>query len=325
MTHLSGYIQAAIFCAVFMLFINGEIGSVLLYIIIGANIISIILLLISKKHFTVTLHSLSGVTECGRSIEFSVTLKKTGFCFIPFVDICLNSGEIIHLRTALLFRKEIEVTGTFTAAHCGLNELVLEKAVLGDFLGDLRSNIPLDQKAQMAVLPKIIEYDGPDIPPNTLPSEEEETEEGMTAMRGGLPGYEHREYVPGDSPRKVNYKLSAKRGRFMVRLDESSGNASTEIYISDSGQPVCGDKAFALASRLVMRGGTVKIIHKGDSRTAGTPETLDRLREWLAFREFADEKAENADPTLKSNDVPPSETAAVFFGNGEIITRSPAG
>lgn len=321
MTHIPGYIQAAIFSAIFMLFISGEIGSLLLYVIIGANILSIVLILISKKHFTAVLHSLSGVTECGRSIEFSVTLKKTGFCFIPFVDICLNSGDIIHLRTALLFRKEIEVSGTFTARHCGLNTLKLEKITVGDFLGNFRFDIPCDQEAQMAVLPSIIEYDGPEIPPNMLPSEEEETEEGAVTMRGGMPGYEHREYIPGDSPRKVNYKLSAKRGKFMVRLDESSGSASTEIYISENALPLCGDKAFALASRLIMRGSTVKITHKGDSRTANTPETLDRMREWLAFREFAD----NIDPvTDRINDIPPPETAAVFFGNGEIITQSPA-
>lgn len=322
MTHIPGYIQAAIFSAVFMLFINGEIGSLLLYVIIGANILSIVLIMVSKKHFTAVLHSLSGVTECGRSIEFTVTLKKTGFCFIPFVDICLNSGETIHLRTALLFRKEIEVSGSFTAGHCGLNNLTLEKVTVGDFLGNFRFNIPCVQQAQMAVLPRIIEYDGPEILPNMLPSEEEETEEGMTTMRGGMPGYEHREYVPGDSPRKVNYKLSAKRGKLMVRLDESSGNASTDIYISENALPVCGDKAFALASRLIMRGGTVRITHKGDSRTANTPETLDRMREWLAFREFSDI---DSDPELhRANDIPPPETAAVFTGSGEIITKSPA-
>ena len=322
MTHIPGYIQAAIFAAVFMLFINGEIGSVLLYVIIGANIISIILILISKNHFTATLHSLSGVTECGRSVEFTVTLKKKGFCFIPFVDVCLDSGEPIHLRTGLLFRREIEVSGSFIAEHCGLNILKLDKVTVGDFLGNFRFNIPCGQQSQMAVLPRIIEYDGPEIPPNMLPSEEEESEEGITTMRGGMPGYEHREYVPGDSPRKVNYKLSAKRGRLMVRLDESSGSASTDIYISENALPVCGDKAFALASRLIMRGGTVRITHKGDSRTANTPETLDRMREWLAFRQFAD--IADISEIKPGSDIPPSDTAAVFSGSGEIITHSPA-
>lgn len=315
MTHIPGYIQAAVFAAIFMLFINGEIGSTLLYVIIGANLISIVTVLVSKKRFTVALHSLSGVTECGRSVDFTVTLKKEGFCFIPFIDICLNSGQSIHLRTALLFRKEIEVSGAFVAEHGGLNNLVLEKVIVGDFLGNLRLEIKSDQRAQMAVLPRIVEYDGPEVLPNMLPSDAEEAEEGITTSRGGMPGYEHREYVPGDSPRRVNYKLSAKKGRLMVRLEESSGSAATNLYITQNALPVCGDKAFALASRLIMHGGTVQITHRGDSRTANTPETLDRMREWLAFREFADSLE------FIPADDPPPDTAAVFSGDGEVAAH----
>ena len=58
-----------------------------------------------------------------------------------------------------------------------------------------------------------------------------------------MPGYEHREYVAGDSPRRVNYKLSAKKQKLMVRLDESNGYATTNLYITENAQPVCCDKA----------------------------------------------------------------------------------
>lgn len=312
MTHIPGYIQAAVFAAMFMLFINGEIGSALLYAILIANLISTVLILISKKHFTVALHSLSGVTECGRKIEFEVAVKKTGFCFIPYIEICLAANTSIRLRTALLFRNEIIVKGEFPAEHSGLNKLLLENVVVSDFLGNFHFNLRNDQQTQMAVLPRIVEYDGPSVQPNMLPSEsDEETEEGASTRRGGMPGYEHREYVPGDSPRRVNYKLSAKRGTLMVRLDENNSNAATHLYICENALPVCCDKAFALASRLIMQGGTVKITHKGDSRVAATPETLDRMREWLAFREFA-EKLE-----FVSEENAPSDAAVTFFGNGE--------
>ena len=274
MTHISGYIQAAIFALIFMLFINGEIGSVLLYVLVGANVLSIAVLLISKRRFTAVLHSLSGTVENGKNVEFEVTLKKKGFCFIPFVEICIEAENPIHLRTSLLFRKSVTVTGAFRAAHSGLNVIKMDRVYVSDFMGDLRLSVSADQTAQMAVLPKIIEYDGPEVPPNMLPSEEEETEEGVSVRQGGMPGYEHREYAPGDSPRRVNYKLSAKKGKLMVRMDESNGSASTNLYISENALPVCCDKAFALASRLVIHGGTVKITHKNDSRTASTPETL---------------------------------------------------
>ena len=35
-----------------------------------------------------------------------------------------------------------------------------------------------------------------------------------------MPGYEHREYIPGDSLKRINWKLSSKRRHLMVRQDE---------------------------------------------------------------------------------------------------------
>ena len=314
MTHIPGYLQAMIFAALFMLFINGEIGSVLLYVLAGANILSAALLIISRKRFTATLRSLSGTVDCGKNVEFEIILKKTGFCFIPFMELCVDAGYPIRLRTSLLFRKSASVKGVFRTEHSGLNRVTFEKAVISDFLGNLHFNIKSEQQSQMAVLPRVIEYDGPEVLPNMLPSEEEEVEEGVSVFQGGMPGYEHREYTQGDSPRRVNYKLSAKRGKLMVRMDESNGNASTNLYITEDALPVCCDKAFALASRLVVHGGTVKITHKNESRIAATPETLDRMREWLAFREFAETLEMTVPEPL------PADTAVVFSKNGEIAT-----
>lgn len=312
MTHISGYIEALIFAVLFLVFISADIGWALVYIIGGALVASMTTFLISKRHFTASLKELSGVAECGRRIEFEVILKKKGFCVIPFAEVCVQADTSIRLRTSLLFRRTVNVSGTFRAEHSGLNNVTLKEVVIRDFMGLLQLRIPIEQQVHMAVLPKIVDYDGPEIIPNTLPSEEEEVEEGIAVMSGGMPGYEHREYVPGDSPRRVNYKLSAKRRRLMVRLDESSGFATTNLYITENAMPICCDKAFALASRLIIRGGTVKITHKNESRTASTPETLDRMREWLAFREYA----ENAG--IPTSDEPPLDTAVIFSANGVI-------
>lgn len=311
MTHTISYFQALFFSVLFLVFINADIGWALVYIIGAAIVVSVTTFLISRKHFTAELRELSGVSECGRSIEFEVILKKTGFCAIPFVELCVYTNGAVNLRTSLLFRKKVSLNGSFKAEHSGLNKVTLDRVVIRDFLGLLQFGIPVEQTTQVAVLPRIIEYDGPEVKPNMLPSEEEEAEEGVTVMNGGMPGYEHREYAPGDSPRRVNYKLSAKKQKLMVRLDESNGYATTNLYIAENGMPICCDKAFALASKLIIRGGTVKITHKGEERTAATPETLDRMREWLAFREYA-ESPEGVPET------PPTDAAVVFSGNGVI-------
>lgn len=315
--HIGGTFTALIISVLFMLFLNGDIGWALIYLIGGTSVVSLVLFFVSKRHFTAELSELSGVTECGRKIDAEITLKKTGFCLLPFIELCVDIGAAelpIKMRTALIFGREKRVSVSFRAVHSGLNRVELVDATVFDLIGLARKRIPLGQKTQKAVLPKVVEYDGPEVIPNMLPSDEEEMEEGAAVQKGGMPGYEHREYIPGDSPRRVNYKLSSKKNKLMVRLDESQGSKTTNLYISENAMPICGDKAFALASRLVIRGGTVRIAHKGDDRSASTPETLERMREWLAFREFA-ETLDNA-----GGEAPPPDTAVVFSGGG-IITQ----
>lgn len=312
--HIGGTFTAIMIAVVFTLFLNADIGWALIYILGGTAVASVTVFLISKRHLEVKLSELSGVTECGRNIAVELILRKTGSCLLPFVELTLDIGENelpIKIRTAMLFGREKRVSAGFRASHSGLNTVRLTEIALFDFLGLARKRVKTEQTAQKAVLPKIVEYDGPEILPNTLPSEEEEVEEGVSVMSGGMPGYEHREYEPGDSPRRVNYKLSAKKNKLMVRLDESQGSKSTNLFLADNAMPVCCDKAFALARRLVNRGGTVKIAHKGEDRCASTPETLERMREWLAFREFAEF------PNGETG-APPADTSVIFSGNGEI-------
>lgn len=318
MLHIGGLFGAMLIAVVFMLFLNGDIGWALIYILGGTAAASLVMFLISMRHFTAEPEELSGVTECGRRIDIGITLKKTGFCVLPFIELTIDTGggeQPIKLRTALIFGKKKRVSASFHASHSGLNHVTLTDVSVYDFLGLARKRIKLGLCTQKAVLPRIMEYDGPEVLPNMLPSEEE-TEEGVTVQNGGMPGYEHRDYVPGDSPRRVNYKLSAKRHRLMVRLDESQGSASTNLYIAANALPVCADKAFALASRLVIRGGTVKVTHKGAEQTATSPETLDRMREWLAFREFGG--------AADTEDAVPADAAVIFSGGG-TITIAPGG
>ena len=313
MTHIAGYIQALIFALLFLVFINGRTGRALTFVIVGAVLLSLVLVLISAKHFSVKLIGLTGVSEVDKSIELEIILNKTGFCFIPYIELSVKAeDQSFKIRTALLFKKSVSVKVSFTPSHSGLNTIVLQHATIGDFLGNIHKTLQFNEETHIAVLPRIIEYDGPQITPYIIPFDDENIEEGVSVQYGELPGYEYRDYAPGDSVRRVNYKLSAKVGRLIVRLDESTNGASTNLFISDNALPVCCDKAFALARELVDAGATVKISHNGAAKTATSPETLTLLREWLAFRQYA----ENADqPSLS---VPPPDTTVIFSGNGEI-------
>lgn len=315
-SNIQGTVFAIIFSVVFLLFLNGEIGSVLLAATALMSVISFVLTFLSRKNMRLAIHGIGGTVECGRKVEFEVSLEKTGFCFVPFIEVCIDAGagQSIRVRTSLLFRKAVAVKGSFTTSRSGLCDVSVQKVLLGDFMGNFHFTGKIDKSMQVAVLPQMIEYNGPQVFPNMLPSDDEEVEEGISVLQGGMPGYEHRDYVAGDSPRRVNYKLSAKRGKLMVRLDESNGYAPTNIEIAPNAMSVCCDKAFALARLLVNRGGTVKITYNGEQFSAATPETLDRMREWLAYKRFSGEYVQQAYEMNK-------ETAVLFAGNGEVVVQ----
>ena len=310
MTHLAGIIQALFFAAVFVTFLNADIGWAMIYIIGGVSVISSALLFLSKKRFKAELLPLSGTAQVGDAVEFEVKIAKTGFCFIPYIELWLSADERINIRTSLLFSGAKTLRGSFRVRNCGLNSLKLDLITIRDFAGLFNLKIPCGQTAQKAVLPRIVEYAGPELIPSVLPADDEDAEEGVSVISGGLPGCEHRDYVAGDSPKRINYKLSAKKERLLVRLDESAGFAATVIVIAENALPVCCEQAFALAKLLINHGGSVKITHKGETQSAASPETLDKMREWLAFRDYSQSDAPAA--------AVPKDADIVFSGNGEI-------
>ena len=316
MTHIASYIQALAFALLFLVFINGSIGWALVYVLVGVGLLSALTCVFSRKHFTVELKPHAEFTEYGDRIGYDVVVSKNGFCFLPFIEIRVGGSAEAVAQTSLLFRRRAVVTGYYKAERSGMNTITAQSAVLRDFWSIVRLCVPVSETALIAVTPRPMEYPGPEVVMKTLPSEDEEAEEGRSVMSGGLPGYEHREYFPGDSLRRINYKLSAKKRRLMVRLEETNGLASTNLLIADGGLSECCDLAFALARQLVMRGGTVKIFHTGDSVTAATPETLAKMREWLAFRYYGNNEESGVQ---REEEAPAAEKPDVIFsGAGEI-------
>ena len=157
---------------------------------------------------------------------------------------------------------------------------------LRDFLGIVYLNSRVrPEPAAVAVLPRIVDYTGPEVPLSLLPSDDDE-DEAQSLLTGGIPGYDHRDYVPGDPLRRINYKLSAKKRRLLVRKDENIASQSVDIVLEPGSDGNCAEQAFALAGKLTSAGGTARLVCGGASFTAGY-STLEKLREWLAFRDLS--------------------------------------
>ena len=317
MTQLFSFLQALGLATLFLIFINGSVGWAMIYVLVGVGLLSVISCLLSKKRFAVELPEFIGVTDVKQPCDFTVTLRKKGFCILPHIDLVVTAGgESYCIKTALLFKSVVQVPVRVAPTSCGLNRVVAVRAEVSDFWSMVRLSVPLGEVSAIAVMPRLTEYNGPDILPNTLPCDDSDPEEGRTVLSGGLPGYEHRDYVPGDPLRRINYKLSAKRGRIMVRLEESAGVASINIHLCAAMPPTGAEQALALARKLVIQGGSVRISMGEEHCNASTPQTLDKMREWLAFREYS------TDPDSPATEPIPDGTDVYFGRNGTAVCNS---
>ena len=100
------------------------------------------------------------------------------------------------------------------------------------------------------------------------------------------PGYEHREYVHGDPLKRVNWKLSSKKDKLMVRLDEAVASVQPmivlDLYRNSRTAPeeaILGEEqiirsVFGLLSLLVNQGIASTLIYRGSGGDI-TAESVD--------------------------------------------------
>jgi uncharacterized protein (DUF58 family) len=126
----------------------------------------------------------------------------------------------------------------YEAAIWGQYKIGIESVRLGDFLGifSLPWSVSGQRDFEVCIFPNIIE-----IPPEELiissaleaiyDDEAEETTEQLIPF-GGFPGYNHRDYEPGDPIRRINWKLSAKRDKLLLRLDDEAETPEINICLT---------------------------------------------------------------------------------------------
>lgn len=287
MRNLLGVLRCAIFAALIMLFIDGETGWLLIYVIVAAVLASAVLVILSRGKITAKMDGFIGMVSVGERAAARLIVSAEGFCFAPFVRVCGSAGgQPFVAKTSLVLRKRADIEMYFRPKECGLHEIEINELWISDFFGVVRFKQPMRLETRVGVQPRLVDYNGPHIQPASIPSDDER-ESGETAMSfGGTAGYEHREYVAGDPLRRVNYKLSAKKRRLMVRLDEGAGVQTVNIVIAADADGSCAEQALALAKSLIETGAPVVVHHAGEHCEASAAGGIDKLREWLAFRSF---------------------------------------
>jgi hypothetical protein len=127
----------------------------------------------------------------------------------------------------------------------------------------------------------------------------------------GFPGYEHRDYFPGDPLKSVNWKLSAKRDKLMVRKPEAFAGGSQILILDAAGCGYLPSEQLALESLLALASVLIKreipctaLIYTDNWRSSelNTGHELEQFRLSLCEYSFSGTPAHGRLPDLSEFD-----------------------
>ncbi len=228
-----GLLMMAGMAYVFTHYLDADIGVVVCAFLILAPLISAVLAKLASNQIHAEFKTPDYLTK-GRHFQADVTFYSKSKLPIPFVrlelkpDLNFVQDDSRTVQSAMIFDEPVHLEIGMTAKYAGCGYISVDTLTVSDYLGLFTfpvRNIPDSMK--IGVIPAIPSLTGAGVMLHTvsdavltMDEEEEETSASFTSQT--TPGYIHRDYIPGDNLKRINWKLSAKRNRLMVRMDESA-------------------------------------------------------------------------------------------------------
>lgn len=317
---------------IFALFCSGRVGWFLLLAAIGAPLFSLVWTLIARKYVSVKIVTGNTLLEKGQVGSFDIVIVNRCPLAVPEITVQIGTDEHINIKQKdfTIYSRgmgETVLNAEVFAVFAGPADIKIENAVVRDFFGIFKFNL-ISQKSgaiskddawenrivTIGILPenrellqeddwlasaRLAAFDG---------EEPEESTDDRSVTFNGFPGYEHREYVPGDPMKRINYKLSARMGKLQVRLDEQQAVAGITMMLAprlpeDSAEirggalvkatSQCLDEMMSVAQHLFLLDFAVEIcLPMQDNFDIKNDKDLVILREKLAMARFSTDAAD---------------------------------
>ncbi len=240
------YIFAMVFAIIFGLFLDANVGWFILLTLILAPLLSVFMAWLSGRLVQVSCEMKDVLLSKGDICTMKVLVQnKSIFPTPPLAVILTNEAGVRCAQKEILAsilprgRKSFEVD--FQAKICGSSIIGVETVKVTDYLGLFAFAIKRQDYASMqrrvAVIPDIAEISARDdnllrVMQSSLNMDDgEDTVESAAYAFGGFPGYDNREYVPGDPLKRINWKQSAKRNKLLVRLDDEMAARAVNVVL----------------------------------------------------------------------------------------------
>ncbi len=240
------YIGAMMFSIIFALFLDANVGWFILLSLILAPLLSVFLAWLSSRLLSITCDMKETILSKGDSCHMTFHVTNHSIFPTPPLEFALLKGAGVvsnesHILASAISRATQSFPVSFTAKICGKSTIGMEQIRVTDYLGLFsfpirKLNISALQKS-VAVIPDIAEISARDdnllktMQASLHTDDSDDTTESLTASFGGFPGYNSREYIPGDPLKRINWKQSAKKNKLLVRLDDEMASQTINVVL----------------------------------------------------------------------------------------------
>ncbi len=240
------YIFAMVFAIIFGLFLNADVGWFILLTLVLAPLMSVFLAWFSSRMLQVSCEMEEALLSKGDTCTMTIRMQNRSIFPTPPIAVTLTNGagarsDNPNLLVSVISRASQEFDVSFRAKICGKSMVGIETLRVTDYLGLFSFAVKnVDYTAlqkKVAVIPNIAEISARDdnivkmMQTSQHLDDSEETVEASANSFGGFPGYDNREYVPGDPLKRINWKQSAKRNKLLVRLDDEMSSQSVNVVL----------------------------------------------------------------------------------------------
>ncbi len=267
---------------VFTFYIDGEIGMILTAFIAFAAVISVLFAFFGRKRIAVSFDC-DGYVKKGGTLTVNVTVEKQGGFPLGIVSIKTASDAVFGcaektFRFSLSGKKHKDFSYTIDAITGGNGEISVVSVHSSGFMGFIGFKImgELPAPKSVGVIPEIPKIRSSsmlfrNIADSVITSDDESSSDSaMLYSANTAPGYDHREYVQGDPLKRVNWKLSVKKDKLMVRLDEAAASVQPVVMLDlYRGQNANANKAVIAEEKLICAvfGLITQLIEQGVAST----------------------------------------------------------
>lgn len=302
------------------LFINFTLGFSLFLLLICFIIFAVISAILSVKGLKVDISVNGSSFNKGDSVILNLEITNNKYTF-AIVNIKLIESEFLHQNGAeteffgiCCKNSPFSSSAIYIPSAFGKDIVGIESLVVSDFMSLVSISLdPKEYRKEIKTLPKLnnVFYKGEIVNSCLFSSDFDDSQELIITSREGSGnlGYEHRAYIEGDSPKKINWKLSAKKGELLVRLEEPTAISKQLIILNSlSGSRLDNERAveallafadFLIKNRVCCQV-FVNVNNRYEDLTLFSPQDIKRLLDLCANASFNEKDATNLNITTEN-------------------------